>query len=227
VKDKSLSLIIPAYNEERRIETVIANYASYFVAAEIIVVCDGNDGTPDIVRHLGVKYPGVRCLNFKERMGKGGAITAGFRVAQGDIIGFVDADESVQPPVVAEMIGVLADMDGVIASRKLKESRILIRQPFKRRLASRMFNLLVRALFQLDFKDTQCGAKVFRKEAIKGVLPELRTRGFEFDVELLWRLKRSGCRVSEFPITWQHSQGSTFRLSNAWAMLIALLRIRF
>jgi glycosyltransferase involved in cell wall biosynthesis len=226
MKDKSISLIIPAYNEENRIETIVLNYANHFSSQEIIVVCDGADNTYNIVRNLCAKYPKIKCLNFKEKLGKGGAIKKGFEIANGDIIGFVDADESVQPQDLERMLEVLSHTDGVIASRKLKESRILIKQPFKRRLASKMFNILVRAIFQLNFKDTQCGAKFFRKEAIKEVLPELKTSGFEFDVELLWRLKRLGFNVIEFPITWKHSQGSTFRLSNSWAMFISLLRIR-
>lgn len=227
MKDKSLSLIIPAYNEKGRIETVVLNYANHFADQEIIVVCNGCiDNTAVIVSNLCAKYSNIKHLDFQEKLGKGGAITEGFKIARGDIIGFVDADESVEPQDVERMLGVLSHADGVIASRKLKESRILIRQPFKRRLASKMFNILVNAIFQLNFKDTQCGAKVFNKKAITSVLPKLKTRGFEFDVELLWRMKRLRFNVIEFPITWKHSQGSTFRLSNSWAMSISLLRMR-
>jgi len=227
MKDKSVSLIIPAYNEEKRIETVVLNYAKHFSSQEIIVVCDGCvDNTAVIVNNLCAKYPNIKCLIFKERLGKGGALRKGFEIAQRDIIGFVDADESVEPQDVERMLGVLSHTDGVIGSRKLKDSRILIKQPFKRRLASKMFNILVSAIFQLNFKDTQCGAKVFLKGPIKKVLPELKTSGFEFDVELLWRMKRLGFNVIEFPISWKQSQGSTFRLSNSWAMFISLLRMR-
>ena len=81
-------------------------------------------------------------------------------------------------------------------------------------------------MFGLNFKDTQCGAKVFTKEAIKGVLPELKTKGFEFDVELLWKLKKKGYRVTEFPITWKHSEGSTFSLAQSPRMFFSLLKVR-
>jgi glycosyltransferase involved in cell wall biosynthesis len=172
------------------------------------------------------KYPQIKLLNFEQKLGKGGAVIEGFKAVEGDRIGFVDADESVAPEDVARMLAALSDADGVIASRRLKNSRILVRQPFKRRLASRVFNIIVRVMFGLNFRDTQCGVKVFRKEAIKDVLPELKTRGFEFDVELLWRLKKSGYQVIEFPITWKHSSGSTFSLANAPGMFFSLLKVR-
>ena len=222
-----MSLIIPAYNEGGRIEAVLSNYANYFPEQEIIVVCNGCiDNTPDIVTRLCSRYPQIRLLNFEAKLGKGGAIIEGFKMAERDIIGFVDADESVGPEDIANMLAGLSDSDGIIASRKLKASRIMVKQPLKRRIASRAFNVLVRLLFGLNFKDTQCGAKVFRKKAIKDVLPELKTRGFEFDVELLWRLRKRGYQVKEFPVTWKHSEGSTFSLTNAPGMFLSLLKVR-
>ncbi|MFC2060350.1 dolichyl-phosphate beta-glucosyltransferase [Chloroflexota bacterium] len=225
----SLSLVVPAYNEESRIEAVALNYASSFPEAEIIVVCNGCvDNTLSIASRLSDGHRNIRALNFKEKIGKGGAIIEGFKTAQGDIIGFVDADESTSPEDVARMLNAMTDKeDGVIASRKLKDSRILVKQPLLRRLASKAFNIMVRLMFGLKFRDTQCGAKVFRKEAIKTVLPQLKTGGFEFDIELLWKLKLRGYRIIEFPITWRHSEGSTFSLSHAPRMFCSLMRMRF
>lgn len=222
-----LSLIIPAYNEEGRIESVLLDYCNYFPNQEIIVVCNGcGDNTPNIVRRLCSKYSQIKFLDFEEKLGKGRAIIEGFKAAGGDKVGFVDADESVGPDDVKRMYDALVNIDGVIASRKLKDSRILVNQPLRRRIASKTFNILVRMIFGLHFKDTQCGAKVFKKEAITSVVNELTTRGFEFDVELLWKLKKKGCRVAEFPITWKHSEGSTFSLWNAPGMLFSLLKVR-
>ncbi len=228
VNGNNTSLIIPAYNEAGRIEDVVSNYASYFPNQELIVVCNGCvDGTPKIVKRLGFQHSQIRLLNFRQKLGKGGSIIEGFKAANGDKIGFVDADESVEPEDVARMLAALSGADGVIASRRLKDSRILLKQPLKRRLASRAFNIIIRVMFGLNFKDTQCGAKVFTKEAIKDVLPELKTKGFEFDVELLWRLKKKGYQVTEFPITWKHSEGSTFSLAHAPRMFFSMLKIRF
>ena len=95
-----------------------------------------------------------------------------------------------------------------------------------RRMASRAFNMIVRVVFGLHFRDTQCGAKVFKREAVADVLGELGAKGFEFDVELLWRLKRKGYEVVEFPISWKHSEGSTFSLWHAPRMLLSLAKVR-
>ena len=225
--DTHLSIVIPAYNEEARIETVLSNYCDYFPNQEIVVVCNGcTDDTPNIVGGLSSKYLQIRALCFKEKLGKGGAIIEGFKSAEGDIVGFVDADESVGPADLSRMFDALSYADGVIASRRLKDSRILVKQPWKRRIGSKAFNILVRMMFSLDFRDTQCGAKVFKREAIMNIMDSLTTKGFEFDVELLWKLKREGYKVIEFPVTWKHSEGSTFRISNAPKMILSLLRLR-
>lgn len=221
-----VSIVIPAYNEESRIKTVLSKYSNHFQNQEIIVVCEGIDNTPNLVKEASERYPEIKLLNFKERLGKGGAIIEGFKAAKGDKIGFVDADGSVEPDDVKGMFDCLSDAEGVIASRRLKDSKILVKQPVKRWFASRVFNILVRLIFGLKFKDTQCGAKVFRKEAIKDVFSELKTKGFEFDVELLWRLKQKGYNVIEFPITWKHSEGSSFSLSSAPNMFFSLLKVR-
>ena len=225
--DIYLSIVIPAYNEEARIETVLSNYCDHFPDQEIVVVCNGcTDDTPNIVGGLRAKYLQIRVLYFEEKLGKGGAIIEGFKAAEGDIVGFVDADESVGPDDLRRMFDALSHADGVIASRRLKDSRILVKQPWERRIGSKAFNMLVRMMFSLDFRDTQCGAKVFKKEAIMNIMDSLTTKGFELDVELLWKLKKEGYKVIEFPVTWKHSEGSTFRVSNAPKMILSLLKVR-
>ena len=222
-----LSIVIPAHNEEARIESVLLNYCSHFPNQEIVVVCNGCiDTTPAIVDRLCLQYSQIKALCFTEKLGKGGAIIEGFKAAEGGGIGFVDADESVAPEDLERMFNALSNADGVIASRRLKESRILHKQPWQRRAGSKVFNLFVRIIFSMDFKDTQCGAKVFTREAIENVLDILTTTGFEFDVELLWKLKNRGYKVIEFPITWKHSEGSTFHLTNAPKMIFSLLKVR-
>ena len=223
----NLSLVVPAYNEAARIEAVLSQYCNHFPNEEIIVVCNGcSDRTPDIVRKLRCEHPQIRLLRLKNKLGKGRAIAEGFKAAEKDKVGFVDADESVGPDDVERMCDALASVDGVVASRRLRDSRILVRQPLLRRMASRAFNMIVRVVFGLHFRDTQCGAKVFKREAVADVLGELGAKGFEFDVELLWRLKRKGYEVVEFPISWKHSEGSTFSLWHAPRMLLSLAKVR-
>ncbi|MBW6471231.1 MAG: glycosyltransferase family 2 protein [Methanosarcinaceae archaeon] len=227
VKNKtSVSLVVPAYNEEKRIATVLSQYCSHFPDSEIIVVCDGTDNTLNIVKSLSKDNTNIKLLHFDDRVGKGGAIIEGFKIASGDIIGFVDADNLIKPSQVAAMIDELSNADGVIASRHLNDSKIIVKQPLKRRFASKCFNIFVRLMFYLPFKDTQCGAKIFKNEAIAGMLNESMTTGFEFDVELLWKLKKKGCTIVEYPIEWSHSEGSGFSLKSAPKMFISLIRVR-
>jgi len=221
------SIIIPAYNEQERIGRTIKNLIKGFPEQEILVVCDGQDNSKEVVKELSSKYANIRLLKFNCRLGKGGALIHGFREAKGDVICFVDADESVNTRDLKGMFLALHDYDGIIASRRLRESKILIKQPIKRRLASKAFNIFVRLFFGLPFKDTQCGAKIFKKEAILDILDDLKTTGFEIDVEILWRLKNKGYKVVEYPITWKHSEGSKFRLSQSRWMFISLIKTRF
>jgi glycosyltransferase involved in cell wall biosynthesis len=221
------SIIVPAYNEADRIQSVLRSYVAELSGQEIIVVFDGQDNTPDIVEDVAKDCSDIRLLTFHKRLGKGGAIIEGFKAARGDKIGFADADESVSPKDMKGMFETLGEVDGVIASRRLATSKITINQPFERRLASKGFNILVRTLFDLPFKDTQCGAKVFTRGAISDIIDELETRGFEIDVEILWRLKNKGYRVVEYPITWSYSEGSKFKLSHSYAMFSSLIKIRF
>lgn len=221
-----VSIVIPAYNEEDRIRSVINRYCNFFPGSEVIVVCDGVDNTKKIVKELMVCYPQLRLLEYKERLGKGQSVMEGMKNSRRDKVGFVDADDSIEPDDVKRMFDALPCADVVIASRWLKDSRIIVKQPLKRRISSRFFNIFARVVFGLGYNDTQCGAKVFWKEVIRDVFNDLKTKGFEFDVELLWRLKKKGYSITEFPITWKHSDGSSFSLSKAPRMLLSLLKVR-
>lgn len=225
-----ISLIIPAYNEEKRIKKVINSYLSFLdnkYDYELIFVCDGTDDTTMIVKNIADNNPHMKLLEFPVRQGKGGAIIQGLKEAKGEFVGFVDSDESVLPSDFEKLMQALKYADCVIASRRAKGARILIPQPWKRRLFSKVFNIIVNMLFNLEISDTQCGAKVFKNSIIKPILPIMRTKGFEFDVELLWRIKNRGFIIKEVPIDWKHEKGSTFSLNQSGAMFLNLLKIRF
>lgn len=228
---KMISIIIPAYNEEKRIRVSLGMYANYFLTkhpdSELIVICDGDDSTAEIVKELSREYNRIFLFEYGERLGKGGGITEGFRKAKGESIAFVDADVSVSPEDLEKIIKSLDEVDCAIGSRRMPGSIIGKNQPFKRRITSRGFNMLVNAIFDLNIRDTQCGAKAFRKEVIVSMLPKIRSRGFEFDVELLWHIKKKGFSIREVPIAWQHTENSHFTLRHAPSMFTNLLKIRF
>jgi hypothetical protein len=139
----------------------------------------------------------------------------------------MDADGSTALSEMERLFDRLATADGAVGSRWLPGSVLTVKQGFRRRAESRFFNMLVRLLFGLGYHDTQCGAKAFQREALDAVLPSIRSAGFEFDVELLWRLARSGCRVEEVPITWENRDESKVATSDAREMLLGMLRLRF
>jgi glycosyltransferase involved in cell wall biosynthesis len=221
------TLVIPAYNEERRIRSLLKDISGF--AGDLVFVCDGTDATPEIIGSFADDQPSlrIRCLTFPARLGKGGGVVAGMKAAATSFVGYMDADGSTSLSEMERRFDCLATADGVIGSRWVPGSVLTVRQGFRRRVESRLFNLLVRLLFGLDYQDTQCGAKAFRKGAIDAVLSSVQSTGFEFDVELLWRLRRNGYRVVEVPITWENRDESKVLTSDAREMLRGMLRLRF
>lgn len=220
------SLVIPAYNEEHRIRQLFDRIDRF--DGELIVICDGDDRTPEVIAAIAAGRPEltIRCLGFPHRLGKGGGVIEGLKAAQAPLVGFFDADGSTTISEMERLFALLHSHDGVIGSRWVGGSVLKTRQGFLRRLESRAFNLIIRALFGLSYHDTQCGAKVFKKSAIDAVLPRMAARGFEFDVELLWRMKNAGYSVAEAPIVWQNTGDSHVRSSDMVRMLAGLIRVR-
>ena len=225
-----ISITIPAYNEEKRIMYTLDLYASYFIDnysdLEIIVICDGHDKTAGIVRSMVAKYTNIKLFEFPSRLGKGGAIIEGFKKSNGNILCFIDADEAVLPNQVEKMIAEIKNFDCIIASRRIEGANILKRPPLLRGILSRGLNIFCNVLFSLEIKDTQCGAKVFKKEVIEKVIPKLKLTGFEFDIDLLWRIKNEGFSIKEAPIEWKHMDHSSFSVKYVPIMFVNLIKIR-
>lgn len=223
------SIVIPAYNEENRITTTLGMYFRHFMSRkssfEIIVVCDGStDRTAQIVRNF--RKPNVRVLESEKRLGKGGGIMAGFRASKGKFLGFTDADGSVGPEDFYSMLDTCRRRNcAVIGSRNLMESKITKNPPFYRHLLSNIFSAYVNALFGLGISDTQCGAKAMPRGTALGIL-NTRCTGFEFDVEMLWRIKNTGANIIEFPVAWSHGDFSTFTIKSGPRMAFNLLMAR-
>jgi len=223
----SFSLVIPAYNEENRIQSLFDEIAGF--DGELIVVCDGTDRTAECVSRIaaGRKDLTIRCLVFDHRLGKGGGVIEGLKAARAPFVGYFDADGSTSIAEMQRLFSHLSRFEGAIGSRWVPGSTLRVRQGILRRMESRGFNLLIRLLFGLKFSDTQCGAKVFTKAAIDTVLPEMTSRGFEFDVELLWRMQQAGYTVTEVPIVWQNKGDSRVQKRDMIRMLMGLFAIRF
>jgi dolichol-phosphate mannosyltransferase len=220
------TLVIPAYNEEERIAETLGDVEHF--GGEILFVCDGTDRTADRIREFASLHPArsIRLLEFGERLGKGGGVIAGMLNATTSYVGFMDADGSTPAKEMNRLFECIDGADGVIGSRWLKDSDVQVKQSFWRQFQSRIFNFIVRALFGLTYHDTQCGAKVFRRSAVEAVAPLMQSRGFEFDVELLWRLKKAGYAVVEVPTVWMNKGDSRVRNPDVLGMFIALLKIR-
>lgn len=211
----SLSIIIPAYNEEKVIEKTINTYAGYLDQKlkndyEIIVVPNGcTDNTVKIVNDLSKRHKQLRCFDMGCPGSKGMAVIKGFELASGDLIGFVDADLSSPPNAFYELVLNIKGNDGIIASRSLKESKISVRQPLSRRILGRGFKLLVNLFLDLNHNDTQCGCKLFKKEAIKKVYQDLMITGWAFDINLLYLMKLNNFKVLEIPTIWNDAKGTS------------------
>ena len=224
--DIRYSLVIPAYNEEKRIVSFFDTITGF--DGELIIVCDGTDTTAEVMEQIARERTDlcIRCLRFGSRLGKGGGVIAGLMAAQSPLVGYVDADGSTSLKEVSRLFSYLDKYDGVFGSRWVPGSKLQVRQGFLRQLESRGFNLFIRLLFGLNYQDTQCGAKVFKKSAIDVVLPIMVSRGFEFDVELLWRLAGAGYIIGEFPIEWQNKGDSRVKKRDMIRMLIGLVTVR-
>ena len=219
-KDK-LSIVIPAKNEEKRISRTLSLYGSYFDARRadldteiIVVVNNSTDRTGSIVDEYARKYPFIRKIETYYAAGKGGSVSLGFKEADGDYIGFVDADGAIPASELYKLYEFLEEtpwLDGVTGVREKSATRMSL----KRRIISKAFNAYVRSLFKIPYSDTQCGAKIFRKIPAKSIAKKLSNTGWAFDVNLLLVAKYLNFRVLEFPVLWSEKEGSKFSLAEA------------
>lgn len=240
---KRLVIIFPAYNEEGRIKPTLEAYVDFFskeqntFVVEYMVALNGcTDNTRTVVENCINANPkaDITLHEWKAKIGKGGALHKAFAIAKGDYIGFVDADNSTVPEEFFILCKQVADHDGVIASRWKAGSHIIDRNSIWRQFASWLFTVAVRLIFWMPFVDTQCGAKVFKKEALHTVLPYLRVSDMAFDVELLYVLYRKGFDVIETPSRWvaHDNNSASFSkplkvLSQGLHMIRSLFAIRF
>ena len=234
VTEPSLLLLIPAYNEEHRIEPVLRDYAQYFQdhyrgKFQLVVVLNGcRDNARGVVERVQQGFPSINLLDFPEAIGKGGALIEGLKLAPlADLIGYVDADGATPPAAFHDLVKRINGADCVIGSRWLPGARLHVEQSGKRKFASRGFHLIVQMLFGMGIKDTQCGAKVMRREAVEKIHSALRIADMAFDINLLYSLTHAGYRILEVPTEWTDKSGSKVTLGRtAFTMFLSAVRIR-
>jgi len=233
---KKVVIVIPAYNEGERIGKCLEDYTRFFgklkrdevVDYEIIVVLNGcKDNTKEVVRGFQKDNKEIVILEF-ERSGKGFAVVEGFKEGlkrNGDLIGFVDADNATPSNAFYGLIRNIENYDGIIANRWDERSLVGKRDWFLR-LRSGVFNVLVRTLFIFNYKDTQCGAKLFTSEFISKVYPKLGSSEWSFDVDLLFYARYFGFRVKSIPTEWEDKTGSKIGKWTPGRMFFSVFRLR-
>lgn len=229
-----LLLLIPAYNEEKRIEPVLRDYAKFFREHyqgkfQIVVVLNGCvDDTIGVVNRAAREFAEIRALDFPAPIGKGGALIEGLKLAPTtDLIGYVDADGATAPAAFYDLVRQCDRADCVIGSRWMTGAILHQSQSKQRQLFSRIFHALVQLLFGMKIQDTQCGAKVMRREAVEKIHSALRIADVAFDINLLYSLKRNGFSVLEFPTEWTDKLGSKIKLNKgALGIILSVIRLR-
>jgi glycosyltransferase involved in cell wall biosynthesis len=227
---RSISIIIPAYNEEKRLPATLSTVQAYLKAAsweftEIVVVDDGSrDATAEIARKAG-----VRLLQNPGNRGKGYSVRHGMLDAKGDWLLFSDADLST-PIEELEKLWTAVERElaqAAIGSRDLDRSLIGVRQPLFREFGGRFFNVVIRLVTGLPFHDTQCGFKLFEVAAAREIFRRQRVERFGFDVEVLFIAQRLGYRTLEVPVRWNDVAGTKVKMLGALAAFLDPLKVRW
>lgn len=234
-----LSIVIPIYNEQNRIEKTLNKIINYFLNKnlniELILV---NDGSNDNTKKILVAYKkrlqdsnkrfNLLILNNSKNMGKGFAVRRGVLSSKGKYVLFTDADLSTPIKEIEQFFKFLADGYNItIGSRGLLDSKIITRQNKIRQSMGKLYNLLVRKFINLNYMDTQCGFKCFDRSAVDLIFPYLKVNDFSFDIEILYLAGKLKLKVKELPVSWSNSAESRVRiLEDSILMLINLVKLK-
>ncbi|HLW72523.1 MAG TPA: glycosyltransferase [Candidatus Babeliales bacterium] len=230
-----LSIIIPAYNEEKRIEKTIRAYHKFLseknMPFELVIALNGcKDNTIGVVERIRNDLtPNTIFIIDMQQAGKGLALKAGFAdalVRNNDLIGFVDADMATSPEAFYDLVINLGNNDGIIASRYMPGAQISPPRPAYKRYGSRIiYEPLVWLLFGLSYYDLQCGAKLFKRAVLEKINSQLTVTQWAFDAELLYLCKKAGYTVKEIPTVWRDQEGSKLTLHGGLRMLSAMFSV--
>jgi glycosyltransferase involved in cell wall biosynthesis len=221
----SITIIIPAYNEEKRLLSSMQRIIEYCTSQnwdyEVVIVEDGStDRTLNVIHDLISKDNRIKLISNKERLGKGRAIKHGIFAAEKKYISYMDADLSADPSELKRLLLFIDEFDIVVGSRILRGELPPTNRPFTRSFLSRCYSKLFRTMFRtVPVYDPQCGLKLFKSHAAHTLLSQTETNGFAFDCEVLVKASRLGLTIKEVPIIWKHRYGSKVSLLHEIAVM--------
>jgi dolichyl-phosphate beta-glucosyltransferase len=230
----ALTLIIPAYNEAQRLPPFLVDVRAYLPKQfggdyEVIVVDDGStDGLPAVVEEIASDWPQLRAICHPENQGKGAAVRTGMLMARGELLLFADADGATPIAEEAKLRAAIeAGADVAVGSRLVSSADVTRDRTWFRSMVGRAFALAARVMLRVQVRDTQCGFKMFRRDAGRHLFSLVEENGYLFDLEMLMLAKRIGYRVAEVPVNWSEVAGGHLSVGQHWKMVIAgLWRLR-
>jgi dolichyl-phosphate beta-glucosyltransferase len=233
LNDIDLSIVIPAYNEETRLPRYLKQIIDYFAVRgtryEVIVVDDGSvDATASVVHKISAKNHRIKLITLPANRGKGHAVKTGMLAATGKLALFADADGATPIGEVERLKHAIeGGADVAIASRAMREQGCQVRAQLHRKIMGSVFNFVVTTVAVKGINDTQCGFKLFKREAAQAVFPLQRIDDFGFDVEILFLCRKNRCKISEVPVNWTEVKGSKVGLvRDSLRMLVDVFRVR-
>lgn len=232
-----ISVVIPAFNEEQRLPNTLEvlqiwvhDNSALCSVKEVIIIDDGStDGTSALVKRKATQWPLLKVFSLPQNQGKGAAVHVGMKQAVGEWILVADADMATPWDELKVLLSYVESSDLIMGSRALAGSHIVKRQHWFRQSLGKTFNHLLKVIMRLPFKDTQCGFKLVKNDAVftNRILPFLEVRRFAWDVELiLFFLKEHRC-VQEVPVRWEHKEHSRVHIvRDSFEMLYTVVKLK-
>ncbi len=230
-----LSIVIPAYNESRRMGRTLEKIREYVrskpFAIEVLAVDDGStDRTREVLQEAAAQFPAMRVLANNGNRGKGFTVRRGILEARGKLVLFTDADLSAPIEETDKLLAAIESQgaDAAVGSRALQRELIGVHQPWFREFGGRCFNLIVRLFTGLKIHDTQCGLKLFRRATTRRAFELQRVERFGFDPEVLFLIERLGGKIVEVPVRWNNDPATKVHLlRDATRMFLDLVALRW
>jgi dolichyl-phosphate beta-glucosyltransferase len=229
-----ISVIIPAYNEAKRITPTIKSVVEYLDnlvqdSYETIIVLDGSkDNTLEVVSKLAKKYKAITIIDNKVNQGKGAVVRQGIMESKGEYVLFMDADNSTHIDELDKILPVMKQgVDIVVGSRDMQGSKVEIRQARYKEILGDLGNLWIQILLVGGIKDTQCGFKVFAGDKARHIFSKIHMKGWSFDIELLALARHFGYSIKEMPVIWYNDDSSHVKLKDYIKVLIDTIIIKY